>query len=336
MARLSQPVGHQEAQMGPCAWTHFSSWTVWAGQCRRWTQGFQGVCSPPHIQSQQNTDPQYFPYILPSLPLHASGTFYLSGFQSWGRPSRQAPCLELGQTGTTESQSWKKPPQRPRPPRPLSPDENSEAWGHPWGRSWQRPRIPTPAWPALPSLLEARGWVRTGGRQSWKHPSLSGWAVPLLLSPPHCSLTSERPLSRRRQVGQVGQVQAAPWRLWDPGTTPAEENGGELQEPAGGGCSRSLRLTRLAPPLRRPCSRRTGQSSCPCFLTAANFCSGPELSFRLPWLLLPCTSPPRMPWEAPRRHPAPDAVFAARRRERMGCGLHPGLQGCSSCPPSGV
>lgn len=164
--------------MGPCAWTQFSRWTVWAGQCRRWTQEFQGVCSPPHIQSQQNTDPRYLPYVLPSLPLHAPGTFYLSGFQSWGQPSRQAPCLELGQTGTTESQSWKKPPQRPRPPRPLSPDEHSEAWGHPWGPSWQRPRIPTPVWPALPSLLEARGWVRTGGRQSWKHPSLSGSSLP--------------------------------------------------------------------------------------------------------------------------------------------------------------
>lgn len=333
MARLTQPVGHQEAQMGPCVWTHFSSWAVWAGQCRRWTQGFQGVCSSPHIQSQQNTDPQYLPYILPSLPLHASGTFYLSGFQSWGRPSRQAPCLELGQTGTTESQSWKKPPQRPRLPRPLSPDENSEGWGHPWGRSWQRPRIPTPAWPALPSLLEARGWVRTGGRQSWKHPSLSGWAVPPPLPSSLFSDLRKAPQSTATG-GPGGPGAGSTLEAAGPGTTPAEENGGEPldgKEAAVGVAPHTPRPT-PAPALQP----QNWSELPPLFLHSCQL---------LLWTrtLLPSSVAPAAPHQSPQdalgsaqETPSPDAVFAARRRERMGRGLHPGLRGCSSCPPSGV
>lgn len=63
---------------------------------------------------------------------------------------------------------------------------------------------------------------------------------PGLLSPPRCSLTSERPLGIRRPTGQVAPCAGGTLELRGRGTTLAQENGRELPEPAEGVCLESI------------------------------------------------------------------------------------------------
>lgn len=167
-ARMPRSVGHQEAQTGLCAWTHFSSWTVWARQCRRRGRGCwcgsrgrpESLLTTHTFGARETPTPRKLPYALPAITSCFWNILVIPQASRVG-----VTVIPLSMPGSGAHRNHGEPElerasKTTQPTHCPAPGENSETGDYPMGALGAEAMHPRSGVGSSSVLQEAGGWVR--------------------------------------------------------------------------------------------------------------------------------------------------------------------------------